>query len=129
MNTRKAIRTALCGAAAFALAGSGPCPGDTGEGILYCFVVNSLLGEGSGIEDCYNYDDYSPGEFRAVAQYAGDLRAYQELERGQSAVGPAMPTPRQFMSARYPDWAERSDRVRTEISAIRAARLSTEVTR
>ncbi len=126
MNTRKAIRTALCGAAAFALAASGPCPGDTGEGILYCFVVNSLLGEGSGAAGCY--DDYSPGEFSAVAQYADDLRAYQELERGQSAVGPAMPTPLQFMSARYPDWAERSGRVRMEISAIRAARLPTEVT-
>ena len=127
MQTGRAIRTALCGAAAFALAASGPCPGDTGEGILYCFVVNSLLGEGSGVEDCYDYGEYTPGEYRAVAQYADDLRAYQELERGRSVAGPAVPTPRQFMSARYPDWAERSDRLRTEIAGIRAARLSTEV--
>lgn len=121
---RRLVSTALTSALVLVLAG-GECPGTTSEEILYCFVLNALTSGEHGVENCENYEYDGPLDHRVLDGYADDLRAYQALvEFG--ATGPGVPTPAEFMAARYDDWPARAAALRAALavpSSVPAADL------
>lgn len=112
MHRRRTLWRA-CTLAGFVLvlAGSGPCPGDTGEEVLYCFVLNALTGGEHDVEGCA----YTPGDYPAVRAYRDDLLAYRALGAGE-LTAPGRPTPRAFLMARYPDWPAREAVLRAQLA-------------
>lgn len=84
------------------LARGGPCPGDTGEAVPYCVVLNARTSGGHVVEGCA----YTPGDYPAVRAHRGDVRAYRALGGGD-VTAPDRPTPRAFLMARSPDWPAR----------------------
>lgn len=120
MTRRRLVWSSLIGALAVVLAA---CPGETGEEVLYCFVLNALTGGEHGVENCeFGYEP--PQDRRAVLRYQDDLRAYQALARAGSATGPAMPTPAEFMASRYPDWPARAASLRVTLAMPEPARTT-----
>ena len=112
---RRLVSTAWAGALVLVLAG-GECPGTTSEEILYCFVLNSLTGGEHGVENCQAYEYEGPLDHRVIARYEDDLRAYQAMVEFGGATGPGVPTPAQFMAARYADWPERAASLRAALA-------------
>lgn len=111
---RRLVSTAWAAALVMILAAGG-CPGETSEEILYCFVLNSLTGGESGLEECQS--DYEvPLDDRTLAAYENDLRAYQALLEFGGATGPGVPTPAEFMGARYADWPARAAALRAALA-------------